>query len=274
MTDYLQSSINWQVPTFLIVTGASRGLGRTIAIEFSKKLCEGSSILLIARDKTKLIITEDAISKCCAVQTHIVAIDLALPDGPTYEHLLSKCMEQNNQHTNHHPTYRQVILVHNAGTLGDVSKTVAKCSSSSEIKDYFNLNLHSVMFLTSAFLKVFEAADRKFIINISSLAAIQPFKGWNLYCTGKAAREMYFRVLAEEEKNSVVILNYAPGPLITDMLPQILDQALPDIRQQFHDAQSQNQLLTCEYTVQRLVQILDRARFKSGDHVDVFDLNF
>lgn len=45
---------------------------------------------------------------------------------------------------------------------------------------------------------------------------------------------MYFRVLAAEEKNTVTVLNYAPGPLVTDMLPQILQQALPEIRQQFH----------------------------------------
>ena len=45
---------------------------------------------------------------------------------------------------------------------------------------------------------------------------------------------MYFRVLAEEEKNTVTVLNYAPGPLVTDMLPQILQQALPEIQQKFH----------------------------------------
>lgn len=45
---------------------------------------------------------------------------------------------------------------------------------------------------------------------------------------------MYFRVLAEEEKETVAVLNYAPGPLVTDMLPQILEQALPEIKQQYH----------------------------------------
>lgn len=267
MTDSVSSTsvINWEIPTFLIVTGASRGLGYTIAIEMCKKLCEGSSILLLARDKTKLALTEEFILKTSFVKPQVVAIDLALPDSPSYEHLLMKC-------THSFSPFRQVILIHNAGTLGDVSKTVATCSSSTEIKDYFDLNLHSVMFLTSAFLKVFET-EHKIIINISSLAAVQPFKGWNLYCTAKAAREMYFRVLAEEDKASIV-LNYAPGPLLTDMLPQILCNALPEISQQFQDAQSRNQLLTCEYSVQKLIGVLERSRFKSGDHVDVFDLNY
>lgn len=42
----------------------------------------------------------------------------------------------------------------------------------------------------------------------------------------------------------------------------------------FLEAQSQNRLLTCEYTVHRLIGILERSRFKSGDHVDVFDANY
>ncbi|XP_054713532.1 sepiapterin reductase-like [Uloborus diversus] len=263
-------SIDWNLPTFCIVTGASRGLGQTIAIEFCKRFCNGSCTLLIARDNQKLLITQDEIQKTSAVKTQVIALDLAILDSPSYEHLLTKYLQQTGCTA---CNFQQAVLVHNAGTLGDVSKTVTSCISSKEIKDYFNLNLHSVMFLTSAFLEVFGVTKRKLIINISSLAAIQPFKGWNLYCTGKAAREMYFRVLAEEDK-SVVILNYAPGPLLTDMLPQILEQALPEIKQQFQAAQSQNQLLTCEYTVQKLIGVLERSRFKSGDHVDVFDANY
>ncbi|XP_035229490.1 sepiapterin reductase-like [Stegodyphus dumicola] len=179
MSEYMHSAINWQIPTFLIVTGASRGLGLTIAIEFCKKLCEGSSALLLARDKTKLIMTQEMISKCSTVKCEIVAIDLALPDSPSYEHLLTKHVQQTGS------SYRQALLIHNAGTLGDISKTIMNSTSASEIKAYFDLNLHSVMFLTSAFLKVFELTERKLIINVSSLAALQPFKGWNLYCTGE-----------------------------------------------------------------------------------------
>jgi len=47
-------------------------------------------------------------------------------------------------------------------------------------------------------------------VNISSLCALQPFRSWALYCSGKAARDMMFRVLAAEEPD-VRVLNYAPG---------------------------------------------------------------
>lgn len=45
---------------------------------------------------------------------------------------------------------------------------------------------------------------------MTSLAAIQPMKGMAPYCIGKASREMYFRMLVEEDP-SLTVFNYAPG---------------------------------------------------------------
>ena len=42
----------------------------------------------------------------------------------------------------------------------------------------------------------------KTVINISSLAALQPFVTWGNYCAGKAARDALFKVLALEENGS------------------------------------------------------------------------
>lgn len=75
-----------------------------------------------------------------------------------------------------------------------------------------SLNLYSVAVLTSAFLKL--CNERKCcIVNISSLAAVKPFKGLAFYCIGKASREMYFKVLAEENP-SLNVLTYSPGKKI------------------------------------------------------------
>ncbi len=55
------------------------------------------------------------------------------------------------------------------------------------------------------------------VVNISSLMALRAQETWSLYCSGKAARDMFFRVVAAEEKG-VTVLNYAPGPVLTDMV--------------------------------------------------------
>ena len=44
----------------------------------------------------------------------------------------------------------------------------------------------------------------KTVINITSLAALQPFVTWGNYCAGKAARDAIFKVLALEEEESDV----------------------------------------------------------------------
>lgn len=71
------------------------------------------------------------------------------------------------------------------------------------------MNLYSVTALTSCFLKLFNRNERC-IVNMSSAAAVRPFKGFVHYCVGKSGREMYFKVLAEENPD-LNILNYSPG---------------------------------------------------------------
>lgn len=60
---------------FLLVTGASRGIGRQIAITFSSLLEEGSHALLLARSKNAL--QEVASNIPSKVKVHVVNTDLS-----------------------------------------------------------------------------------------------------------------------------------------------------------------------------------------------------
>ena len=76
-----------------------------------------------------------------------------------------------------------------------------------------------MILLNAAFMRHISAMSSKVtvkIIHVSSLCALEPFKSWGLYCTGKAGRDMFFRVLAAEYPN-IRVLSYAPGPLDTNM---------------------------------------------------------
>ena len=64
-----------------------------------------------------------------------------------------------------------------------------------EMQDYYNLNIVSVMILNSIVLKKFKDVKNKYVINVSSLAALQPFETWGFYCSGKAARDSLFKVV-------------------------------------------------------------------------------
>lgn len=98
------------------------------------------------------------------------------------------------------------------GSLGDVSRYTRSFTSRADVDPYFSLNVSSCLCLTAGILQAFPQRPgvKRTVVNISSLCALQPFCSWVLYCTGKAARDMMFRVLAEEEPD-LRVLNYAPG---------------------------------------------------------------
>lgn len=74
------------------------------------------------------------------------------------------------------------------------------------------------------------------------------------------------------ENPDVKVLNYAPGPVQTDMLQTMCDDvADTEVREQFQHMQEHKQVLTTEQTVERLIRILTENKFKSGDHVDYYD---
>lgn len=97
-------------------------------------------------------------------------------------------------------------------SLGDVSRFAVSFSDLAEVDSYLSLNVSSAWCLTARVLQAFPQRPglRRTVVNISSLCAIKPFPSWALYCTGKAARDMMFQVLALEEPD-VRVLSYSPG---------------------------------------------------------------
>ncbi len=121
-------------------------------------------------------------------------------------------------------------------------------------------------------------------MNISSLAAIKAFDSKSLYCAGKAARDMYHTTLAEELnkkyaafpdiKRRVSVLNYAPGPLDTNMQKEIREAPTvdKDLQQIFIQMKENNQLIDPNVTSDKMIKILEQKLYKNGDHVDFYDI--
>ncbi|NWW62766.1 SPRE reductase, partial [Ifrita kowaldi] len=171
-------------------------------------------------------------------------------------------------------SFCRLLLVNNAGSLGDISKSFLDLTDLEEINTYFSFNISSALCLTSTALRAFGARPgcSRTVVNISSLCAREPFRSWALYCAGKAAREMLFQVLALEEPG-VRVLNYAPGPLDTDM--QLLARTKtgdPGMRQHFQRLQENGQLIESSVSAQKLLRLLQEDSFPSGAHVDFYDI--
>ncbi|XP_070844913.1 sepiapterin reductase-like [Chaetodon trifascialis] len=253
-----------------IITGASRGFGRTIAREMSRLVKPRSVLVLAARsaDDLRALQTELLESEAggAGLVVECVAADLGQVEG--LESVVRASKEAFSEDIDH------IILVNNAASLGDVSRYAKSFTNMDEVDSYLSFNVSSSLCLTASVLQAFpqRAGVKRTVINITSLCALQPFRSWVLYCTGKAAREMMFRVLAEEEPD-LRVLSYSPGPLDTAMHTEARSRtADPNLRKSFSDMFAQGQLLTCETSCAKLMKLLLEDTYTSGAHIDVFDL--
>uniref|UniRef100_A0A1B6CZF9 Sepiapterin reductase n=1 Tax=Clastoptera arizonana TaxID=38151 RepID=A0A1B6CZF9_9HEMI len=252
----------WGQKTFCLVTGASQGIGRNFAIEFCRKFAAGSSVILLARSLTKLEETRKLIVTANPdVEVEVHSVDLSLPDAKKFKEILSSYAKSR---------YDFYLLVNNAGSVGNTKHSAAAMNDLEEWSRYMSLNLYSTTMLTSEFLQVFNSGQRC-ILNITSLCALQPFKSMGYYCIGKASREMYFRVLAEENP-SLDILNYSPGPVDTDMVSGLIDNLEnEETRSMFVSMKSSNTLVTLGETTKKCIDVLASGKYTSGGRFDYFD---
>lgn len=120
------------------------------------------------------------------------------------------------------------------------------------------------------------------IVNISSLAALQAFESWSVYCIGKAARDMLIQTIAAEAEGvpelgkargcEIKALNYAPGPVDTDMQFEIRSTASVPAQREFYGTLHQTgKLVSPADTSKKLVSILEQNTFKNGSHIDFYD---
>lgn len=93
--------------------------------------------------------------------------------------------------------YDRVVIVHNVGSMGDVTKSTTDMADFDIWRKYYDLNVFSPAILNSVTMKIFNNDNKakKLVINITSLCGIQAMKSIAYYCSGKAAREMYFKVI-------------------------------------------------------------------------------
>ncbi|XP_067389688.1 sepiapterin reductase [Emydura macquarii macquarii] len=251
-----------------ILTGASRGFGRSLALLLAPRLEAGSALLLVARSRG-LLAELEAELRCGfpGLTVNSVPADLSTEEGLP---LVLRAVQELSGAAG----LERLLIINNAGSLGDISKSFVDFTSPAEVNSYFAFNVTSALCLTSSILKSFPERPglRKTVVNISSLCALKPFKSWTLYCTGKASRDIMFQVLALE-KPDVRVVNYAPGPLDTEMQQLARTKSGdPEVRQQFLDMKHSGKLLDCSVSAQKLVNVLVEDTFDSGAHIDFYEI--
>ncbi|XP_010828072.1 sepiapterin reductase [Bos indicus] len=253
--------------TLCVLTGASRGFGRTLAQVLAPLMSPRSVLVLSARNDEALRQLETELgAEWPGLRIVRVPADLGAETG--LQQLVGALCDLPRPEG-----LQRVLLINNAGTLGDVSKRWVDLTDPTEVNNYWTLNLTSTLCLTSSILKAFPDSPglSRTVVNISSICALQPFKGWGLYCAGKAARNMMFQVLAAEEP-SVRVLSYGPGPLDTDMQQLARETSVdPDLRKSLQELKRKGELVDCKISAQKLLSLLQNDKFESGAHIDFYD---
>lgn len=167
--------------TFFLITGASRGIGRSMAIECAAKMATGSVIVLLARSTVGLEETKAQIMarNPSNVTVILLTYDLTRPTAEQISSIFDATLNERNV-----DEFKLAMIVHNVGSIGNV-KQYAKdfgTSDMDEWHDYYAINVFSVISLNTEFLKRFnDRSTRRFIVNVTSKCALVPCKGLTMY---------------------------------------------------------------------------------------------
>ncbi|CAH1258648.1 SPR [Branchiostoma lanceolatum] len=246
-----------------VITGGSKGFGRSVAVALAEELARNSHIVVLGRNSESLRDTEK-LSKAMSPHIQITTLFGDLSKSSVTGSIFA-CLRFQVDPTD----YDHALLVNNAGSVGNVSRRTWEHCDPKELDSYFNLNVASAVSLTAKFLEFVRPGNLPCtVVNVTCDEAQRPLKCHSLYCAGKAAREMMFKVMAQEEPH-LRILNYNPGPLETELKTTVMVEAADaEVREEIRRLRDDNQLIDPDVSARKLVQLLKEDLFKSGEVVN------
>lgn len=178
-----------------LVTGASGGIGRDIAIKLHSL---GYRLILVARGEEKL----NELNAMLGGDNEIIPLDLSQRENAValYERVKGENIE---------------VLINNAGfgVFGRFTQT----NIDNEL-NMLSLNIDALHILMKLFLKDFKQKDKGYILNVASSAAFLPGPLLSSYYASKAYVLRLSLAVIEElrrEKSKVKISVLCPGPVKT-----------------------------------------------------------
>jgi NAD(P)-dependent dehydrogenase (short-subunit alcohol dehydrogenase family) len=184
-----------------IITGASRGIGLAAALRFAKA---GYDIVAAARSPGPLEAAARQI-QACGVACEALPVDISEAAGA--RELIEVATKRFG---------RIDVLVNNAGTapLSPIDQM-----SDEVFDDCLRLNCGSVFFLTRAVWATMRRQRSGTIVNVSSVASIDPFPGFAVYGACKTWVNAFTQAVAREgQPLGIRVFCVAPGAVETQML--------------------------------------------------------
>lgn len=187
----------------VLITGASRGIGRELVLSFSK---QKHQVLAISRNVAQLKSLQNE-SACSIFPADLLELDFASPDS-----IFSQKIREFGPVD---------ILINNAGLL---IKDSFSAFSSENARLVFEVNFFKPIELVRALLPFFQKDSLVHVVNISSMGGFQgsaKFPGLSYYSASKGALSLMTECLAEEFKHTNLRFNSLNlGSVQTEMLSE------------------------------------------------------
>lgn len=238
----------------LIITGGSKGIGKGIVNAYIEN---GWSIFSLSRsinDNFK----------------GVNQIEIDLCDGNNIEQIFQSVFEKFQYNT-----IEYITLINNAGSIGEVNRI--ENIPETDIKATFQLNTIVPIQLSRLFIqKTKDWKARKSIINISSGAAVSPKYGWSIYCSSKAAIDLFTQSVALEQnfvENGVELKVVYPGIVDTAMQEKIRSQSKDSFMDvdKFIDFKTENKLNDISTVGKEVYKIDQDTSIQNGSIIRIQD---
>jgi 3-oxoacyl-[acyl-carrier protein] reductase len=196
----------------IIVTGATRGIGREIAKTFAKA---GATVIVIGRNAQLAAQVSDEITRAGQKADHLTCDVTNLEN---VQETVNKILDKHK---------RVDILVNNAGITRD---NLLLRMSEDDWDEVIKTNLRGVFNFTKVISKIMLKARKGRIISIASIIGITGNVGQANYAASKAGIIAFTKSVAKEFASRGITANVvAPGYIETDMTAQLKDNVRDEI---------------------------------------------
>lgn len=235
----------------LIITGGSKGIGKALASYYSE---QNYRVFSLAR-------THNNSANYTQINTDLTQLPLATK---ALESIFLQLDSKN---------ISSISLINNAGKLGKIG--AIENLEPNDILSSIQLNTITPLSLSSLFIKHTKGWTAcKQIINISSGAAKNPYTGWSVYCSSKAAIDMMTKVIAAEQSqitNGVHCIAIYPGVVDTGMQTKIraTDEVDFSTVKRFKDLKANNALYNPNFVAEKIFKIATEKSLENGTVLDI-----
>jgi NAD(P)-dependent dehydrogenase (short-subunit alcohol dehydrogenase family) len=194
-----------------VITGASRGLGRAMAVELG---AAGAKLALVGRDQAKL-------DETAAEAGPEAVVYIADVTDEAQVRALEAQVKERFGHVD--------ILINNAGM--NIRKPMVEYTLD-EWNTVLDTNLTSVFLVSRSFIPMMRGRGFGRIINLASMMSHVSLPGRTAYSASKAAMLGVTRALAQElADEGITVVAISPGPFATEINTALMEN--PELNKQF-----------------------------------------